>query len=83
MVLQMPTAAMSIQERLRLIQQGTAELKKSHQAVAAGKLTGLAGWAPPTLLVLAGRVMPNPQGGANINVTNVPGPAVPPLLWRG
>ena len=45
------------------------------------KLTGLAGWAPPTLLVLAGRVMSNPQGGANINVTNVPGPQFP--LYSG
>jgi diacylglycerol O-acyltransferase len=81
MVLQMPTAAMSIEERLDLIHAGTAELKKSHQAVAAEKLTGLAGWAPPTLLVLAGRVMPNQQGGANINVTNVPGPQFP--LYTG
>src|SRR5258708_977660 len=49
--------------------------------VAAEKLTGLAGWAPPTLLILAGRVMPNQQGGANINVTNVPGPQFP--LYAG
>jgi hypothetical protein len=33
------------------------------------------------LLVLAGRVMPNQQGGANINVTNVPGPQFP--LYTG
>jgi diacylglycerol O-acyltransferase len=81
MVLQMPTAAMSMEGRLRLIHEETAELKKSHQAVAAEKLTGLAGWAPPTLLILAGRVMPNQQGGANINVTNVPGPQIP--LYTG
>jgi diacylglycerol O-acyltransferase / wax synthase len=81
MVLEMPTAAMSMEERLRRIHQETAELKKSHQAVAAEKITGLAGWAPPTLLILAGRVMPNQQGGANINVTNVPGPQVP--LYTG
>jgi diacylglycerol O-acyltransferase len=77
----MPTAAMSVEDRLGLIHKGTAELKKSHQAVAAEKITGLAGWAPPTLLVLAGRVMPNQQGGANINVTNVPGPQFP--LYTG
>ena len=81
MVLEMPTAAMSVEGRLGLIHKGTAELKKSHQAVAAEKITGLAGWAPPTLLVLAGRVMPNQQGGANINVTNVPGPQFP--LYTG
>ena len=81
MVLAMPTAAMPMEERLRRIHDETAELKKSHQAVAAEKLTGLAGWAPPTLLILAGRVMPNQQGGANINVTNVPGPQIP--LYTG
>src|SRR4030088_3100625 len=81
MVLEMPTAAMSVEGRLGLIHKGTAELKKSHQAVAAEKIAGLAGWAPPTLLVLAGRVMPNQQGGANINVTNVPGPQFP--LYSG
>jgi diacylglycerol O-acyltransferase len=81
MVLDMPTAAMSMEERLTRIRERTAQLKQSHQAVAAEKLTGLAGWAPPTLLILAGRVMPNQQGGANINVTNVPGPQFP--LYTG
>src|SRR5205807_8233789 len=53
------------------------DLKKSRQALAASTIAGLAGWAPPTLLVLAGRVIPNQQGGANINITNVPGPQFP------
>jgi diacylglycerol O-acyltransferase len=77
----MPTGAIPMEERLRRIRERTAELKQRHQAVAAEKLTGLAGWAPPTLLILAGRVMPNQQGGANINVTNVPGPQFP--LYTG
>ena len=81
MVLEMPTGAIPMEERLRRIRERTAELKQRHQAVAAEKLTGLAGWAPPTLLILAGRVMPNQQGGANINVTNVPGPQFP--LYTG
>ena len=56
-------------------------MKRTRQAVAADKLAGLAEWAPPTLLVLAGRVMSTPQAGAKLNVTNIPGPQVP--LYSG
>ena len=81
MVLELPTGALTIEERLRSIKITTGDLKRTRQAVAADKLAGLADWAPPTLLVLAGRLMSNPQGGANINVTNVPGPQFP--LYSG
>jgi diacylglycerol O-acyltransferase / wax synthase len=81
MVLELPTGEMSIEERLRSIKVTTGDLKRTRQAVAADQLVGLADWAPPTLLVLAGRLMSNPQGGANINVTNVPGPQFP--LYTG
>jgi diacylglycerol O-acyltransferase / wax synthase len=81
MVLELPTGEMSIEDRLRSIKVTTGDLKRTRQAVAADKLVGLADWAPPTLLVLAGRLMSNPQGGANINVTNVPGPQFP--LYTG
>ena len=77
MILELPTGDVSTEARLEVISKRTGDLKKSQQAVAAGTIAGLAGWAPPTLLVLAGRVMPNQQGGANINVTNVPGPQFP------
>ncbi|MEA2646894.1 MAG: diacylglycerol O-acyltransferase / wax synthase [Chloroflexota bacterium] len=77
MILELPTGDLSTEARLEVINKRTGDLKKSQQAVAAGAIAGLAGWAPPTLLVLAGRVMPNQQGGANINVTNVPGPQFP------
>ena len=81
MVLELPTGDMTIEQRLRKINVTTGDLKRTRQAVAADKLAGLADWAPPTLLVLAGRLMSNPQGGANINVTNVPGPQFP--LYSG
>jgi diacylglycerol O-acyltransferase / wax synthase len=81
MVLELPTGDLTIEQRLRRINVTTGDLKRTRQAVAADKLAGLADWAPPTLLVLAGRLMSNPQGGANINVTNVPGPQFP--LYSG
>jgi WS/DGAT/MGAT family acyltransferase len=81
MVLELPTGDLTIEERLHKIKVTTGDLKRTRQAVAADKLAGLADWAPPTLLVLAGRLMSNPQAGANINVTNVPGPQFP--LYSG
>jgi diacylglycerol O-acyltransferase len=81
MVLELPTGNLTMEERLHSIKVTTGDLKRTRQAVAADKLAGLADWAPPTLLVLAGRLMSNPQGGANINVTNVPGPQFP--LYSG
>jgi diacylglycerol O-acyltransferase len=81
MVLELPTGDLAIEERLRRIKVTTGDLKRTRQAVAADKLAGLADWAPPSLLVLAGRLMSTPQAGANINVTNVPGPQFP--LYSG
>jgi diacylglycerol O-acyltransferase len=81
MVFDLPTGAMPMEERLRRVHRTTGDLKRSKQALAADRLAGLADWAPPTLLVLAGRVMATPQAGANMNVTNVPGPQQP--LYTG
>ena len=81
MVFELPTGAMSIEDRLRHVRRTTGDLKRSRQALAADRLAGLADWAPPTLLVLAGRLMSTPQAGANMNVTNVPGPQQP--LYTG
>jgi diacylglycerol O-acyltransferase len=77
MVLELPTGDLTMEERLRRIKVTTGDLKRTRQAVAADKLAGLADWAPASLLVLAGRLMSNPQAGANINVTNIPGPQFP------
>jgi WS/DGAT/MGAT family acyltransferase len=81
MVFELPTGDLPIEDRLRRIKVTTGDLKRTRQAVAADQLAGLAEWAPPTLLVLAGRIMSTPQAGANINVTNVPGPQFP--LYSG
>ena len=81
MVLELPTGELTIEQRLRMIKVTTGDLKRTRQAVAADKLAGLADWAPASLLVLAGRLMSNPQAGANINVTNIPGPQFP--LYSG
>ena len=81
MVFELPTGDLSIDERLKKINVTTGDLKRTRQAIAADKLAGLAEWAPPSLLVLAGRVMSTPQAGANINVTNIPGPQFP--LYTG
>ncbi|MHB8611528.1 MAG: wax ester/triacylglycerol synthase family O-acyltransferase [Candidatus Dormibacteraceae bacterium] len=81
MVLELPTGDLTMEERLSRIKVTTGDLKRTRQAVAADKLAGLADWAPPSLLVLAGRLMSNPQAGANINVTNIPGPQFP--LYSG
>ena len=81
MVLELPTGDLTIEERLHKIKVTTGDLKRTRQAVAADKLAGLADWAPASLLVLAGRLMSNPQAGANINVTNIPGPQFP--LYTG
>jgi len=81
MVLELPTGDLTMEERMRQIKVTTGDLKRTRQAVAADKLVALADWAPPTLLVLAGRLMSNPQAGANINVTNIPGPQFP--LYSG
>jgi WS/DGAT/MGAT family acyltransferase len=81
MILRLPTGAMPVEQRLKLVQKLTGDLKRSRQALAADRLVGLANWAPPTLMVLAGRLMSTPQAGANMNVTNVPGPQEP--LYTG
>lgn len=77
MVIELPTGDLAFEERLRRVHASTEGLKRSRQALAADRIAGLAGWAPPSLLVLAGRVMSTPQAGANLNVTNVPGPQQP------
>ena len=81
MVFELPTSDLPIEERLKRIKVTTGDLKRTRQAVAADQLAGLAEWAPPSLLVLAGRIMSTPQAGANINVTNIPGPQFP--LYTG
>jgi diacylglycerol O-acyltransferase len=53
-----------------------ADLKSSGQAVGAEVLTGLTGFAPPTIMSQAARLSAR-QRFYNLVVTNVPGPQIP------
>jgi diacylglycerol O-acyltransferase / wax synthase len=66
-------------ERLRAVSDSMGDLKESKQAVGASILTGLADFAPPTILGQAGR-MQSRQRFFNMVVTNVPGPQFPLYL---
>jgi WS/DGAT/MGAT family acyltransferase len=66
-------------ERLRAVSESMGDLKESKQAVGASILTGLADFAPPTILGQAGR-MQSRQRFFNMVVTNVPGPQFPLYL---
>jgi WS/DGAT/MGAT family acyltransferase len=66
-------------ERLRAVSAAMGDLKESKQAVGASILTGLADFAPPTILGQAGR-MQSRQRFFNMVVTNVPGPQFPLYL---
>jgi WS/DGAT/MGAT family acyltransferase len=64
--------------RLGAVREQMDGLKQSKQAVAGDVLTSLSGFAPPMLLALGGRLAARaPSLGAQIGVTNVPGPQQP------
>jgi WS/DGAT/MGAT family acyltransferase len=74
----LPVAPDDPVERLRAVTAQMAHLKESGQAVAAGALTQLAGFAPPMLLTLGARVATKAaQHNVNTVTTNVPGPQFP------
>jgi WS/DGAT/MGAT family acyltransferase len=62
--------------RLRTISQEMEGIKESGQAVGAQVLTGLSGFAPPTIMAQAARLQAR-QRLFNLVVTNVPGPQLP------
>ena len=59
--------------RLDMVREAMKGLKDSGQAVGAQVLTELSGYAPPTVMAQASRLM-NRQRLFNVVVTNVPGP---------
>ncbi len=65
--------------RLDLVRQELGNLKQSGQAVGAQVLTDLSGFAPPTIMDQAARLMSR-QRFFNLVVTNVPGPQFPLYL---
>ncbi len=65
-------------ERLDSLSAQMSGLRESKQAMAAESLTHLAGFAPPMLLSLAGRLGTKvAQNTVNTITTNVPGPQIP------
>jgi hypothetical protein len=76
-VVELPVGPMSFEARLQLVARATGELKKTNQPLATRAVVDLASVAPAGLVALAGRFMATPQeGGANIKVSNIPGPQI-------
>jgi WS/DGAT/MGAT family acyltransferase len=65
--------------RLARVQEATANLKHSKQALGAEVLTRVTGWTPSTVLSLAARISTRVLP-FNMVITNVPGPQVPLYL---
>jgi diacylglycerol O-acyltransferase / wax synthase len=65
--------------RLDIVREELKGLKSGGQAVGAQVLTNLSGFAPPTVMDQASRVMAR-QRFFNVVVTNVPGPQMPLYL---
>jgi diacylglycerol O-acyltransferase len=77
----LPVYARDPIERLRIVRESMQGLKESKQALAAQMITGLEGFAPPTLLSMAARTHWSPRL-FNMIVTNVPGPQFP-IYFQG
>lgn len=65
--------------RLDVVREAMADLKEGGQALGAEVLTSLSGFAPPTVMGQASRLMSR-QRFFNVVVTNVPGPQFPLFL---
>ena len=75
----LPVGVTDAAERLRLVSEAMAGVKRSGQAVGAAALTELVGFASPNLVAQAARLQTR-QRLFNLVVTNVPGPQVPLYL---
>ncbi len=78
MMAPLPVWCQEPEARLEIVREQMAGLKESGQALGAQVLTDLTGFAPPTVMAQASRLMGR-QRMFNLVVTNVPGPAVPAL----
>ena len=75
----LPVYAEDPLERLRIVREAMRGLKESKQALGAEVISGLQGFAPPTLLAQASRLNFSTRL-FNLIVTNVPGPQFPLYL---
>src|SRR3954469_20816626 len=76
MIAPLPVGCEDPAECLRTITAAMSGLKESGQAVGASALTDLTGFAPPTIIDQAARLITR-QRFINLVVTNVPGPQFP------
>jgi WS/DGAT/MGAT family acyltransferase len=81
MIVPLPVKIRGPVARLRFVQEATAALKESHQALGAQVLTAISDWTVPNLLVQAVRLASKTRP-YNLIVTNIPGPQIP-LYLRG
>ena len=81
MMAPLPVWCADPRRRLQIVNESMGGLKDSGQAVGAQVLTSLTGFAPPTIMSQASRLMAR-QRMFNVVVTNVPGPQFP-LYLRG
>jgi diacylglycerol O-acyltransferase / wax synthase len=79
MMAPLPVWAEDPMARLEVVREELAGLKAGGQAVGAGVLTELTGFAPPTIMDQAARLSAR-QRLFNLVVTNVPGPQFPLYL---
>ena len=75
----LPVYAQDPVERLRIVREAMQGIKESKQALGAEVISGLEGFAPPTLLAQASRLNFSTRL-FNLIVTNVPGPQFPLYL---
>lgn len=76
MFVSLPVGPMPVRDRLAAVTAQTQHLKERHQAVGADFLINMTGFAAPTLISLAARLV-HRQRLLNLVVTNVPGPQFP------
>jgi WS/DGAT/MGAT family acyltransferase len=79
MMAPLPVGITDPQERFAVVHEAMADIKSSGQAVGAQALTELTGFAPPTIMDQASRLISR-QRFFNLVVTNVPGPQHPLYL---
>ncbi|MCW3065948.1 MAG: acyltransferase, partial [Solirubrobacterales bacterium] len=76
MMAPLPVGVTDPYERLAIVHEAMNEIKRSGQAMGAQALTELTGFAPPTIMAQAARLVAR-QRFFNLVVTNVPGPQIP------
>ena len=79
MMAPLPVWCQEPEARLEIVSEQLAGLKEGGQALGAQVLTDLTGYAPPTVMAQASRLMGR-QRMFNLVVTNVPGPQFPLYL---